>query len=316
MRNSVMTTLLSPNNRLFVLAEDGARQSSALAAVAVVLLLILLMIATQVLVRILLRPIFPGDVESVADPIAEIVGFISIYLGLWVCLRFLDGRPLWTLGFGSQGALRRVLGGAFVGGLMVAATAGLVVISGASFAPGAWQTTGVAAFGIGLFLLLVSAVQSSAEEALFRGWLLQVVGSRCRPWIGVLVSSLLFSLAHALGTNFAPLPSLNLFLFGLFAAVLALGEGGLWGASAWHAAWNWTQGRLLGFPVSGGAADQGLVISMRATGSELITGGAFGPDGGLAATAVLLVGIGIVVMRSRRNAARPHIQMPANQRDR
>jgi membrane protease YdiL (CAAX protease family) len=233
-----MTTLLSPNNRLFIRAKQGTRQSCALAAIAVVLVLILLMIATQVIARLVLRPIFPGEVESIADPIAEIIGFMSIYLGLWVWLRLTSARSLWTLGYEGHHAFRHVLTGALTGGLMVAVTAGLVVLWGASFAPGAWMQTGFTALGVALFLLLVNVVQSSAEEALFRGWLLPVIGARHRPWIGVVVSSVLFSFAHALNTGLAPLPSLNLFLFGLFAAAYALAEGGLWGVCAWHAAYN------------------------------------------------------------------------------
>ena len=295
-----MTTLLTRENRLFILATQGRRLSSAVAAIGVVLVLLVVMIATQVAARLVLRPMFPGQVESVADPIAEIIGFMSIFAGLWAWLRLSTGRPFWTLGFESQGVLRHIITGGLIAGVMVTVMAGIVAISGATLAPGAWQQTGFTALGIALFLLMVNVVQSSAEEALFRGWLLPVIGSRYRPWIGVLVSSGLFSLAHALNAGFAWLPLLNLFLFGLFAAVYSLAEGGLWGVCAWHAVWNWTQGRLLGFPVSGGEVNYGLLVSARATGPKLITGGDFGPDGGLAATMVLLIAIGIVAKRSRR----------------
>jgi len=70
-------------------------------------------------------------------------------------------------------------------------------------------------------------VQGPAEEVLFRGWLLPVIGARYLPWIGVLVSSLIFSLAHAGSMSYAPLVPLallNLFLlparFGLSSIVI------------------------------------------------------------------------------------------------
>jgi len=189
--------------------------------------------------------------------------------------------------------------------LMFAATALIVIRFGASIAPGALYTKGTAALATPLLFVLVNAVQASAEEGLFRGWLLQTIGTRQDPWRGVLISSLVFSLAHGIGTGFALLPSLSLFLFGVFLATYALAERGLWGVSAWHALWNWTQGRLLGFPVSGSAGDDsGLLISIRPTGSDLISGGSFGPEGGLPTIVVFLVGITIVLLLDRRRTGR------------
>ena len=293
-----MTSTLNPDNRLFTLARLGRRQPSALAAIAVVfVMLALVLIPGQMLARFVVL-LFPSGIQSVTDPLSEIIGFLSIYLGLWVCLRFWSKRPFWSLGFEPQCVLQRVLRGGFIAGLMVVAMAALAMLPGASVAPGELRTKGLAAVGSGLLTLLATSVQSSAEEALFRGWLLSVIGSRYGPWIGVMVSSLVFAMAHALNGP-TLLGWLNLFLFGIMAAVWALAEGGLWGASAWHAGWNWMLGSLLGMAVDR-SSRSGLLISVRATGPGFITGGAFGPDGGIAATAVLLIGIGILAIRTGR----------------
>jgi membrane protease YdiL (CAAX protease family) len=260
-----------------------------------------LLIVSQVVARLLLRPIFPGSVESVTDPIAEIIGFLVIYLGLWSLLRYWSKRPFRTLGFERRFVLQSVLGGALVAGLMVLAMAGLAAIPGVILAPGQLRTQGLAAVGTGLLLLLTIGVQSSAEEALFRGWLLPVIGSRYGPWIGILASSLMFALAHAFSAP-TPLGLVNLFLFGTFAAVQALAEGGLWSACAWHTVWNWMEGGLMGMAVDR-SAHPGLFVSIRTTGPDFITGGAFGPEGGLAATVVLLIGLGMILIR--RPTTRP-----------
>jgi len=182
---------------------------------------------------------------------------------------------------------------------MMAGTAGLSVAPGASSAPGLAQTMGPAALGIRFSSLLSYFVQGPAEEVLFRGWLLPVVGARYRPWIGVMVSSVIFSLAHALSRGITALGFLNLFLFGVFASVYALAEEGLWGIGAWHAVWNWTMGDLLGFPLDG-SPHVGLFSSIHAEGPDIVSGGAFGLEGGLACTAIFLLAIGIVTMRTRR----------------
>jgi hypothetical protein len=99
-----------------------------------------LMIVSQVVAHLLLRPVFPGGAQSAADLIAEIIGFLSIYLGLWIWLRFRSNRPFWSLGFERQCVLQRFLRGAFVAGLMVVLMAGLAMIPGGSLAPGELQT--------------------------------------------------------------------------------------------------------------------------------------------------------------------------------
>lgn len=285
--------VFSPNNRLFTLARQGQRQPSALEAVAVLVAVLALMIVAQAVGRFVLHRIFPGDIRSDMSLIADgAFGFFAVYVGIWLRLR--SKRAFWMLGFENRHAGRNAAGGAFGAGLMIAAVAGLCMVPGASFSFGEIRTTGIAALAIAFLSFVSQALHASAEEALFRGWLLPVIGSRYRAWIGVLVSALLFGLAHATNvaahSDVAPMALFNLFLFGVFAAAYALAEGGLWGICAWHAAWNWAQGDLLGLPVSGGVPS-GLLVSIRPKGPAILTGGTFGPEGGLAATAVLLAGI-------------------------
>ena len=297
-----MTTILNPDNRLFTLARQGRRPPSALVAIAVVLFILVLVIVGESKSRLAVQLIFPVGIQSIAEPIVEnVVGFLPIYLGLWVWLRLSSKRPFWSLGLESPGAARHALGGVLIAALMMAVTAGLAIISGAT--AGKSQMTGLTALGIRLLSLMAYLVQGPGEEVLFRGWLLAVIGARYRPWIGVLVSSLVFSLVHAgsiLMAPLVPLAFLNLFLFGIFAAFYALSEGGLWGICVWHAVWNWAMGDLLGFATDG-VPHIGVLISIRATGPAIVTGGAFGPEGGVAATAVFLIAIGIIVMRTRRS---------------
>ena len=86
--------------------------------------------------------------------------------------------------------------------------------------------------GFAVVIVLVTPLQSAAEEYLFRGYLLQAMGSWfASPWFGVVFSSVLFAAFHG-GQN------LPLFLdrlgFGLLAAVLVLKTGGLEASIAAH----------------------------------------------------------------------------------
>jgi membrane protease YdiL (CAAX protease family) len=112
-----------------------------------------------------------------------------------------------------------------------------------------------------------------------------------RGWfLGLVVSSVLFGLAHATNPSVSGLALLNIGLAGVAFALAYAVTGSLWLAIAYHFMWNFSQGPLLGLPVSGMTFE--TLTTATLTGPELWTGGAFGPEGGLAASLVLLVSIG------------------------
>ena len=59
-------------------------------------------------------------------------------------------------------------------------------------------------------------------------------------------------------------------------------------------------GNLLGSALDG-SPHPGLLISVQATGPDVISGGDFGLEGGLACTVVFLIAIGTIAMRTRRS---------------
>jgi hypothetical protein len=277
------------NNRLFVLAQSGRGAPSIAAAMLWTAAASVIMVACQVGARGLLRP-FWGEGSSTADTLAEFFGFSSIFVVLWLLLRFWRRRQFSSLGFESRGWIRHMVMGAAMALVTMAATTVGIVLIGASIRAGELQTRGAGALGLGLLTLLATTVQSSSEEALFRGWLLPAIGNRLGVATGVILSSSVFMLAHAT-TEPPPLGWINLFLFGCLAALLAVAEGGLWAVSTWHAIWNWAQGGLLGFSVDRSVHHYGLIASIRATGPDFVTGGTFGPEGGIIVTSILVVSI-------------------------
>jgi len=218
--------------------------------------------------------------------------FAGIFGILWAWLRWFEKRPFWTLGFERDGALLKYGRGLLIGVAQLAFVIGvLALFDWVAPEAGREPFEGWAALGGVLVVSLGWAVQGAAEETLMRGWLMGVIGARYRPWLGVLVASLVFAVLHGLNPNIGALPLLNLFLFGLFAALYALWEGGLWGIAAQHAAWNWAQGNVFGMQVSGLAEAGPILWNWQEVGPDAITGGAFGLEGGLAVTVMLVLSI-------------------------
>jgi uncharacterized protein len=223
-------------------------------------------------------------------------GFLPLFVLLAAWLWLVEARPLWTIGLVRARAVRSYVAGVGVGLAMMMSAAALLALAGlVTFeAPAGGAGAGWAAVGGVGVLALGWFVQGAAEEALLRGYLLPVVGIRWGAPAGIAVSALVFAGMHGFNGHIGPLGLINLALFGWFAALYALREGGLWGVCAVHTAWNWAQGNLLGLQVSGTAPRWAILVDLRTVGPDVITGGAFGPEGGLAVTAVLAVSIAVV----------------------
>lgn len=318
-----MQQLFSPRHHLLQLARSGRRLPHILLSLPMAVVFVfaaqfsggvLAIIAIVLLSLDDLRAVSSDNPDGLAgvlmpntgleQAIFLILAFGPIFLFLWLWLFLFEKRPFWTLGLEKDGALFKYGRGFGVGLVMFV---GAVAISGSlgymQFEVNSSQLSGLPALGGVLLVLLGWVVQGAAEEAVTRGWLLPVIGARYRMWLGVLLSSLLFAGLHSLNPNLSLIAMLNLFLFGLFAALYTLWEGGLWGIFSIHSVWNWAQGNLLGLEVSGNPAPGGTLFNLQETGPDFITGGAFGPEGGLAVTAVLLFSCAVVLLLAQRNPA-------------
>ncbi len=301
------------NEGLIALARQAKHLPHLALAIAISVIVIFggALIGGPIAAAILQGLLFPGGAASVSDSavlsglseaVYLICAFLPIYLVLWLWLEGVERRPFRTLGLEPHARLRKIGRGLLAALLMFGGVTLVLWATGNAVAEaGPAQLQGLPALGGVAVIALGWIVQASGEELLFRGWLLQVIGARYRVWLGVLISSLLFSAAHLLNPGVTAVAVVNLLLVGVFLALYALRDGSVWGVCAWHAMWNWMQGNLLGFEVSGLRTPGGTLFNLMESGPDVLTGGAFGPEGGLAVTAVLLAGIGVLGLSRRRS---------------
>lgn len=224
------------------------------------------------------------------------LGMIGVTL---LCLRFAFKRRLSTAGF--TGPFLSEYGLGLLAGLLVfalgvgfAAVTGTLTIDGLSdnFALGPW-----------LIIFVGFLFQGMSEELLCRGCFMLNVARKNSVLAGILCNSLCFAALHLLNNGIAPLALLNLFLYGVFASLYFLWRGNIWGVAAFHSMWNFAQGNIFGILVSGGDFGVSLLTSTAAPAGTLINGGDFGLEGGLAVTAVLVLGIAFVMWRNLHRLA-------------
>lgn len=219
---------------------------------------------------------------------------VTVGLVLAYCL-ILEKRSLLSLGFSKRGAVREYTGG-LLGGVILFSLPVLLclvtktlTLSSAATAP-SW----------GLILLFFGAflIQGLAEELLCRSYLMVSLSRGLPTWLSVILNALLFSLLHLGNPGISLLPLVNIFLFGVFASLLTLRRGSIWMVAGMHSMWNFAQGNLFGIPVSGLEGLPSPLAAEMADGGwqTLLSGGAFGVEGGLAVTVTLILACGVVLL--------------------
>ncbi|CAN5870427.1 hypothetical protein BH10CHL1_BH10CHL1_45970 [soil metagenome] len=226
---------------------------------------------------------------SIAAQIGEIFSNGASLVALWLWLRFKEVRPFSSLGFRGSDALRRFLTGLGIGaGLLTLSVLALRVLGNYQSVPGASGLSGWAALLPVVLLVLMWTVQSSTEEILMRGYLVQTGALQLPGLIAILIPALIFSGLHFVTSGpKEPVAIVNIVLFALFTSFIALRQGSLWMVCGVHAGWNWFQGNVFGVPVSGNVYTTTLFpLGPTANASHLLSGGAFGVEGSLMVTII------------------------------
>lgn len=224
--------------------------------------------------------------------------FFGALVAGWVMIRVVDQRPIGALGFAAEPAgLKDSAVGTLAGGAMLGAAVVLLAVAGTArwVAEPGTVSEYVAALGWALLFFWVAA---ALEEVLFRGYPFQVLVQGIGVWPTLLVTSALFTYVHGHNPNVTALALANIFLAGFMLGVAYLRTRSLWFATAVHMGWNWAMAALLDFPVSGLRPFDAPYYDAHETGADWWTGGAFGPEAGVAATVTLALGT-VWLMRTR-----------------
>ena len=152
-------------------------------------------------------------------------------------------------------------------------------------------------FILGLFPFWL--LQGGTEEVATRGWLLTRIAARTNLPLAIAISSSLFGILHMGNAGVTFLSVLNIILDGVLAGLLFIYTDSIWLVVAQHGTWNYVQGNLLGFQVSGTGADASIFSFTMGSGPDWLTGGAFGAEGSIITTLVLLVSLVIVYRLGR-----------------
>ena len=137
---------------------------------------------------------------------------------------------------------------------------------------------------IGIFIFIAVGF---GEEIFGRGLCMSVLKQTRNKWVVLIVSSIIFAAMHLGNDGIGMLPLINLFLVGMVFGYMFMKSSNIWMPIGFHITWNYFQGYIWGFQVSG--IEINGIYKIEGVKNTLLNGGAFGPEGGLIVTLILIL---------------------------
>ena len=240
-------------------------------------------------------PLFFNN-QNLLSLLITLFSFAFISLLVFFRVKVIEKRSLSSIGFNKNNWLKKYSLGFLIGLVMMSIIVLILLLFGyITVEKNPIQPVGVSAISSVLVILFGWIIQGATEEIVTRGWLLNVLSTKYNIGVGLLISSTLFGLMHLTNPNVNYIAVINIILVGLFYGLYVIKTNDLWSVCGMHSAWNFAQGNIFGFEVSGLDVSVGSLIDLNLVGNNVITGGAFGPEAGIIATFILLVSIGILL---------------------
>lgn len=238
---------------------------------------------------------------------SAVASLVAMILSYWVAARWLDRRRWRDFGFHfSANWWKDFAFGLALGAVLMMLIFAVELAMGWVTITGVMQTfnSGVTFVEGILINLVVYFCVGIYEEMLSRGYHLRnmaeglnlkPVGPRAALLLAYLISSSIFGLLHLGNPNATWTSTLNIIFAGIFLGLGFVLTGELAIPIGVHMTWNFFQGNVFGFPVSG-MASKASFIGIQQSGPEAWTGGAFGPEAGYIGLAAIFLGCLLTVL--------------------
>lgn len=233
--------------------------------------------------------------------LSQIVELLAFGCSIYIARRFLDRRSFSSLGLNpGRTVLPDLLAGIAITfvimGLIFAVEAALGWLTFEAFA---WQVDSPANVLTNVLVFFLAFILVGwNEELLSRGYHLQTIASGLNLFWGVVISSAIFGVLHLGNPNATWVSAVGIFLAGVFLSYGYVRTRQLWLPIGLHIGWNFFEGVIFGFPVSG--LDIYRLTRHQVHGPEIWTGGAFGPEAGLIIIPALVIGSVLIYFYTRK----------------
>jgi len=212
---------------------------------------------------------------------------------VWIFRKYVDNKTFVSLGFGREFAGIDILTGFILGFiLLLSGFVILILVRQIEFVKFQFNPADLI-LSVGIFIFV-----AITEELLVRGYILNNLLTSFNRYTALVISSLIFSLMHGANPNINFFSLFELFICGLFLGLSYVFTRSLWFPIALHFSWNFFQGPVFGFNVSG--IELNSMIVTKYDIANLWNGGEFGFEGSVLSLIFQLIAIGYIIIRFNR----------------
>jgi hypothetical protein len=256
-----------------------------LRAIIFLIAYIVLIIAGALLAGLIdVKAFLPGNESITAFIVSIAINFIISLVLVFAFCKLVDRTSFASTGWRWKGFGRERFAGLVAGILLVTVIASVLWLMQLT----QWFTTTADTANM-LLIFTAMLIVAIGEELVFRGYILNNLAKSMNREIALLLSSLLFAGFHLLNPNFNLIAFINIFVAGLLLGINYIFTRNLWFGVFLHFSWNFFQGPVLGFKVSG--LELPALLEQNLKGVVLITGGRFGLEASLLTTIVMVLSI-------------------------
>ena len=259
--------------------------------------LIVFALAAAFFMVVLLVPFALSGLVDVNNPerwailVMEVIQLISVLLPAWLIIHYWDEVPfVANMGFGLRGRGKDLLCGfgmaaaIYAVGYIVSLIAGWIRIDGVHFDPSYM----ILQF---LFYIMVAVM----EESMMRGFVLgHMLDVGMNKFLALVVSAFLFACLHLGNPGMTHFSLFNLTLAGILLGVAYIYTRNLWFPISLHLFWNFIQGPILGYDVSG-TGGKDTLLKLNISDNTLMNGGDFGFEASLPCTILMIIATGLII---------------------
>jgi membrane protease YdiL (CAAX protease family) len=246
--------------------------------------LIIVFLASKIILQIVvhLTHFEPGFAYKVL--ISETFIVLFVFLLVYLFRRYLDRKSFISLGFDYHGKFREMMIGALLGFLLMAI--GFIVL----LSLGNLEITRINFNWLYLIIIFLGLfVAALFEEIVFRGYMLNNLMESFNRYIALGITAVLFGMVHSFNPNFTIMGLVNIIIGGWLFGLYYIHQKNLWFPILLHLSWNFFQGPIFGFAVSGEGEESQFLIEHQIEGSKILTGGKFGFEGSIILTILLII---------------------------
>ncbi len=256
----------------------------------------------QLLAAFFCRTIKVEENDEIITLMNNAFSFIGAGLLIYVFTRYWDRTTFSSIGFDTVGRAKDFAVGCLLAVLIISGGFAILILSSAIEVE-AVQLSNLPHLTVTFLTFVIVAV---LEEMVCRGYILNNMMLVMNRYLALALSSTIFAALHLFNPYVAALPVLNIFLAGIFLGISYIHTRNLWFPIGLHLFWNFMQGPVFGFNVSGMDISH-TIVRLRYPENNIINGGDFGFEGSVLCSVLCLSGalvIGLCYSRKEKNKAR------------